>query len=460
MKMFTYCGNISTGEKQSYRGAVMHNSRRYGWRSSRKGQLAVALLLHTDDAKDPITNDDIAAFGASETIKELFPTGFIATQSDTVEGDWLLSSSAAYTDLPDSAKIDTPKLVVLTDAGLNEIDLRQRYNNCRSLIKAVGCTECPDKGLVCLRRGVPDTVEMPVVDHSGDSDIFKETLKNRKTTVGAFTYISPTLTIPDDHHFVPSLRHYEDHDFGNVESNSDKISTRNKTIAADNKFKKENCSVCPLKKSCTAFRNCAGPYPPSKDVTAQLLDTWAPKLTEPSPFTPWQFWALAMLGGVHGVYSRSSRSRYAVVLHGLRHSSRDGWGCDVWRAKGDISHLTTVRDYQTLRAVFENVLPETEEQAIKRGLTRPENDEAVALYLMLTEHSRSGRHRGGWGGDYYGLLYKELTNAGVRIKYSGPRYTRYSVVIDSYATYFKEISHRIGVSQLPKRTGLGIYPND
>lgn len=455
--MFTYCGNISTGEK-GYRGVVMHIGRRYRWNSYKRGQPDVALLLHSDDDSDPITDADLQAFSVDETIKKMFPRGFVAVPSDSVEGDWLLTTSAGYADLPDQAELDAPTLKILTDNNLTELDLRQRYNNCRSLIKAVGCKECPEKGLVCLSRGVPGNISSPMVSvEDAEETEFKDVLKNRETKVGAFTYISPTLTIPDDHHFVPSLRHYEDHDFSNIDTNSEKISKRNKKTAADRKFKKENCSVCPLQKACCAHRNCVGPYPLSDEITRMTLEKWRTRLEEPAPFKPWQFWALARLGGTPGTYRKTSNSRYSVALHGLTHTPRDGWHVVLWRSKSDIGHLTSIQDYGTLQGIFEGALPETEEDAVSRGLSRPSNDQSVALYLMLTDHERSLRHKGGWGGDYYGILYKALSESGVRIRFTGPRYVRYSATIDTYGAFFREITHRIGVTQIKKRSG---YAND
>ncbi len=461
MKMFTYAGNVSTGDKNKWSKKVVHRSRRYRWwgGTSAKGAPAIALLLHTDDTNDPITDKDLADFAKSDVVKRLFPNGFIATPSDVVESDWLLSASAKYAELPDAAQLDSPKLRVLMDDVIQDIDLRQRYNNCRSLLKAVGCNECPEKGMACLSRELSVQARETLPDRAEDEDTFKETLKNRKTTVGAFTYISPSLTIPDDHHFVPSLRHYEDHDFENIETNSEKISEKNKRTAADRKFKQENCSRCPLQKSCTSFRSCAGPYPSSDLITAEVMETWRERIEVPKPFEPWQFWALARSGGLEGKYRRSANSRYGVTLHGLDHHYRDGWRVVLWRSRTEFARLTDISDYETLRGIFPG-LPDTKEDAERRGIVRPENNAAIALYLMLTEHSRSMRYRGGWGGDYYGILYKSLGESGTHIRFCGPRYSRHSTTIDSYAKFYAEITHRIGVKQIPVRTGLKVYSND
>ena len=80
------------------------------------------------------------------------------------------------------------------------------------------------------------------------------------------------------------------------------------------------------------------------------------------------------------------------------------------------------------------------------------------MYLMLTEHNHSRMHRGGWGGDYYTLISKDLTNDGVEVRFGGPRYHRHRVSINTFADYRREIGYHLGVQQ--ERVRPGGHNND
>ena len=79
---------------------------------------------------------------------------------------------------------------------------------------------------------------------------------------------------------------------------------------------------------------------------------------------------------------------------------------------------------------------------------------------MLTQHHRSIRYKGGWGGDYYGIQYKQLSEEGVRIRFHGPRYQRHSTTIKDYAQFYGEIHSRLGVVQIRKRPEIRWCAND
>ncbi len=448
MKWFTYCGNTHTGEPNWNKTRVMHRQqrRRYGGPrnyASNTGELA--LLLHSDDKNDPITDADVTAMYADPLTQKLFPGGYYVLPSDASDGDRILTASTEYAGLPDQAKPDDGLVQIVTEDHLHSLNLRQRYNHCLSLVKAVGCAQCPDAGITCLRREVA-TVEEITGQTNVDSDTCRDLFENRVTKVGPFTYISPKLTIPEDHLFVPSMRHYADHDFGRIEDNSKQISDMNKQTAVNRKFKKEQCSRCPLNGPCSSFRSCRGPYPDAEMMAATLVAGLDEQIAE-GPFEPWQFWALARCGGAEGTYRVSRYRRYAVVLHGLKNTYRN-WTAVMYRDKCELVELSRSDDYETLRAVFPSLPDKEKALAYPDAYSRPENNVAVALYLKLLGHSYSERHKGGWGGCNYTLHYKQLNYDHVLVQYAGPNYPRGHVELKSFADFYKEISTKMSVDQI------------
>lgn len=449
MKWFTYCGNTSTVQRPAdrWRKKTSHAKRR--WRSSPSQDFG--LLLHSDDANDPITDDDVRGLLKDPVIEEFFPNGYFVLPAET-EGDVVITASEDYAVLPDHARSETPLLRIVDEDVIHEVDLRQRYNDCRSLIKAVGCGHCPDKGLACFQRGLPmeHRTTATTFGNRSDDETAKELLKNRVTKIGGFTYISPKLTVPEDHVFVPSYRHYEDHDFSRIDENSADIAAANKKAADGRQFRKKQCSKCPIRTECSAYRSCAGAYPPQEEMAQQILAEWESKLKD-GPFEPWQFWVIARAGGREGKHLRKR-----VILQGLEHTTR-GWRANVWRAKCQIKLLTSFTDYKELQSVFN--LPD--EDTVKRDAPywgRPENDQAVALYLLLTDQDRSLRRGGGWGGDRYSIPSKDLTNDGVTIRFAGPRWIGRSEDIKTFADYRREVGYYFGVRQ--ERIRLDGHAND
>lgn len=451
MKWFTYCNNTDTVHRESnaWRSNTTHK-RPYSWNRSDFG-----LLLQSDDEEDPITEADITALTGDPVLTELFPNGYFVMPIEDRDGAQIITAAESYVALPDRAQLSTPLLRVVAENASHTVSLRQRYNDCRSLVKAIGCADCPDKGLTCIRRALPvDATDL--IESKADDDDAKELLKNRVTKLGPFTYVSPKLTIPAGHVFVPSYRHYMDHDFAQIADNSTQISAATKKAAVNKRFRKENCSRCPLQRVCDNHRNCMGPYPSEEVMAAAVLEEYAAKLAA-GPFKPWQFWAIARGGGYLGQYQRK-----AVVLHGLEWASpwasESGWRAEVWREKCDLSRLTSFTDYDELREIFTG-LPDEQRAKENPYWGRPENDLAVALYLRLTEQTRSVVHRGGWGGDYYSLLYKTLRNDCVTVRFAGPRYYRHPADIRNFADYYSQINLRLGHSQEQVRTD-GVYPRN
>lgn len=450
MKWFTYCGNVDTVEREANRWRTKSSHAKRRWRGGK--QQSFGLLLHSDDEKEPITDDDVKGLLRDPVVERFFPNGYFVLPADN-ETDLIITASTGFAVLPDKAMPETPLLRIVDEEVIHAVDLRQRYNNCRSLVKAMGCEHCPDQGIKCFKRDLgPEYAALGTeFGNQPDDDLAKELLKNRVTKIGAFTYISPKLTIPEDHVFVPSYRHYADHDFERIAENSSVIAEANKKAADGRQFKKKQCVKCPIKSACSSYRSCVGPYPPSDEMVKQTLAKWEDKLQQ-GPFEPWQFWAIARGGGSLGTWSRKE-----VILQGLHHG-RDGWSARIWRSKCDVSYLTSFTDYKKLQEVFTNLPDEARVKEYQPGWGRPDNDLAVALYLMLTETDHSQRHRGGWGGDYYSLLYKDLNNDGVSVRFGGPRYHRNKVKINTFADYRREIGYHLGARQELVR--IGGHAND
>jgi hypothetical protein len=419
------------------------------------------LLLHSDDEADPITDNDIKAVIAAEEIRTLFPNGYYVLPGEA-ENTIVVTASTAYTVLPDKATLETPGLrIVYDDQPMQEINLRAQYNSCTSLIKAVGCQHCDDKGIVCLRRGLQSDVMLQNFDKRSDDDDAKEMFKNRKTKIGPFTYISPRLTIPDRHFFVPSFRHYDDHDFSMIETNSQTIGTNNKERAEYLRFKKNSCGVCPLRGSCHAYRSCVGHYPSEAEIAKQLLEEGLPLVENSAGFAPWQFWAVARCGGARAKYKR-----YEITIHGMERAyfaGRTGQRAVIFRTKTDVGRVTEVDNYDELKRLFSGLPDEETAKKYPEIWGRPENDVTAALYLRLMEFSETSRLHGsgGWGGKTsYGILAKRLQDRDVRVTYCNPRYERHSTEIKTFRQFFDEISHRLGVPQARVRDRLHHYAND
>lgn len=454
MKWFTYCSNVDTVERPADRWRTTSSHARKSWRRTDYKSRSFGLLLHSDDEKEPLTDDDVKSLLRDPVVEKFFPNGYFVLPADNDEMDLIITASTGFAVLPDKAQPETPLLRIVDDDVIHEVDLRQRYNNCRSLVKAMGCEYCPDKGIQCFKRdlGPAQAALGAEFGDQPDDDLAKELLENRKTKIGPFTYVSPKLTIPEGHVFVPSFRHYEDHDFSRIDENSEIISKASKKAADGQQFKKKQCVKCPIQRACSSYRSCKGPYPPSEEMVKQILAEWEPKLKD-GPFEPWQFWAIARGGGSYGKWQRKE-----VVLTGLNHHHREGWRAEIWRSKCDVSHLTNFTDYAKLREVFTNLPDEARVKEYQLGWGRPENDLAVALYLQLTEQHRSRVHRGSWGGDYYSLLYKDLNNDGVSVRFGGPRYHRNKVEINTFADYRREIGYHLGARQELVR--IGGHAND
>lgn len=447
MKWFTYCGNEQTGDdKRGYGrrgGYTTHRRRRY----NRYNRGHLGLLLHSDDENDPITEEDIQSLMKTPEIETLFPNGYYILPGQE-EGNVIITASSEYTTLPDKALLETPKLRIVYDdeAPPEEIDLRTRYNGCTSLIKAVGCEHCDLRGMACLKQSLGKDIKLENFGRGKDEDDIKELLKNRKTKIGAFTYISPRLTIPDRHYFVPSLRHADDHDFSMIDTNSANIGARNKEIAVHQRFKKKHCSVCPVQKNCGAYRSCRGPYPSEAEIAKRFIDEHLPSIENSELLKPWQFWAVARCGNYRARYNR-----YEITIHGLEKHYRygqAGWRAVVFRTKRDLCRVTEIDNYEELRKLFPN-LPD-EETALKypENWGRPKNDIATALYLRLTDFSETTRRfSAGWGKTTYGILSKRLENHYVQVQYCGARYERHATELKNFADFFSQISHKLGVPQ-------------
>lgn len=455
MKWFTYCGSQRTDERYSSWSKSTSHRARYSW-NRRKRDLA--LLLHSDDDDDPITEDDVQQLLKNELIQTLYPNGYYVLPGEE-EGQVIISASPAYASHPDDATIETPRLKIVYDheRPAVEVDLRTVYNKCTSLVKAVGCEHCELVGTACLTKHVTNAEPVSVFQTTHDEDDYKEMFKNRVTKIGPFTYISPRLTIPELHYFVPSLRHPEHHDFTQIDVNSAAIGKRNKEVAKDLRFKRTHCRVCPLKGACHAYRSCRGPYPTAAEISKQIIAEYEDVLQNSSGFLPWQFWVVARAGNYRTKYERKE-----VVIHGMETATRYGrlqWRAVIYRAKSDLRRITEIDNYDELRKLFPNLPDEQTALAMPRIWGRPSNDVAVALYLRLLDYTHTRRSfRSGWGRTSYGILAKRLEDNCVRVTYCSERYERYATDIESFAQFFEQIDYKLGVAQ--KSINPDAYSND
>lgn len=153
--------------------------------------------------------------------------------------------------------------VLCKDGEISSIDLAKTYLNCTKPHRIiVGCSECSQQEL---------RMEDCIIRHTGDkawtdvwnSDLYtaekaRKILKNRKTKIAYFTFISPKFT--QDDAFGPYYRDLVDHDFMQVYPQMLKQKRKDMEPKRYRRYEKEVCTVCAMAKYCGRPKECPGPY--------------------------------------------------------------------------------------------------------------------------------------------------------------------------------------------------------
>lgn len=299
-----------------------------------------------------------------------------------------LVSSVLEADLPDEATIETALIRFYKNGVEHTINLRERYNQCLSLFKAVGCRHCPEKGAPCLAQasgGVPAFTDIPL-----DAEDVLEGLADSKLVIAGHEFVHPTSTRTKE--FSKKLRRFDQHDFDAVEENDKNRSRRASDGADTKKFKKTQCVKCVIRMSCDRSSWCKGAYPPEADIITQS-DARLTEALKKSAWPEWQLWEVARKMG-----ELAKHSRWNIVLTGLKLQGADGIAATVHRAKGSITEYGKLKTYEEIAKVFNLALTEEAALLAKRG---PVKDPKLRAVLWLTLNTPNARQSTGWGGRRY-----------------------------------------------------------
>jgi len=345
---------------------------------------------------------DVEKVAAMPELEKIFSNGYFVTQvgeKNPEARSWygyhdhaappekklhVLVSTHLSQQEPDKAPLEGADLRFFINGKPHTLNLRQRYNQCLSLFKAVGCAHCPDRGMKCLSEGVGFELPQRLSPAHQEEDLWDH-LRENFPKLGEFTLVKPGSTRTAA--FSKAIRSYWEHDFDEMEKNHKKRSEASIHAAETKKFKKTECVKCPIKDSCDRSRWCKGAYPPVEDI----IEMSERRLTETlakSAWPEWQLWEIARAMG-----ETTKVSRWNVILTGLKLQGTDGIVATVHRSKRDISQFGMLKTYEDIAKAFKLALTEKEVPKT-RG---PLKDKKLRALLWLTLKTGRGRRRYGWG---------------------------------------------------------------
>ena len=328
--------------------------------------------------------------------------------------------------MPDEAPLGAAPVVFYKDGEKIEVNLRQRYNQCLSLFKAVGCNQCPEKGLPCLSEGAG----RPIGQNGSaaiDSDDLLEKLKKTKPEIGGYAFVHPSLTKRKT--FSKAIRSWWEHSFDEIDSNKKELSRNSSNAAQTKKFKKTYCSVCPIQSGCDRARSCKGPYP-RENVLIQESVAALNEVVKTSPLKPWQIWELNARVG-----DRAKHSRWEVVLMGVQYKKDVGLVPCVFRAKTSIVEYQNLKTYEDIAAVF-NLATKEEDAA-----PAPTDQKRLALWWQALQLHGWGKR--GWAPRF--VIGAAARNEKVSVHWAHNRYLGW----DTSLFGFGDISSQISYGRLP-----------
>jgi hypothetical protein len=397
--------------------------------------------LYYEDTEQPLAVEALQGEVQSKWVQALFgKTPYILPYH---KGFVVTNDNRFQTTLPDQPG---EKLVHIgTPAKIMTVDLDQRYRDCNHIVKiALGCSDCPDKGTVCVSRGVGINVNGNPHIHTQDEVAASAKIYSKDS---AFEFVSPQMTRMLD--FQPVFRHPEEHDFSKMGEWAATLSARATKGAVNRKFKKEQCSKCPLEYSCDQYRSCKGRYPSEADMTKAALALWMPRVKDKTknPFKPWQFWALARINNIEIVWNPHKRGHRPrkTNLCGLEWNSTEGWYVRAEYTRWASLAFKSI-DYNWLCALFPT-LPKTKADAEKRNLAKPPvSQKSLALWLAMfgTTHGTHRNH--GFGGGRTHDINGRILSPTPKVcfawsdRYASPGYSR---EIPSWRYFWSEISHTL-----------------
>lgn len=386
------------------------------------------LLFH--DTEEDLHQVDLEKLQQSSELDAIFPNHcFLSlvtlTVGNTKRSYVLVTMHPGMYPTPDKA--DTFGIPMRVCGRPEFLYLRHKFNGCRSLIKnALGCAKCPDNGLSCLKLGLPSTWDCEEMNK----------LRNMKTQIAGFTYVSPVLTRQD--HFEFTERDWVCHNFDLVAPNHKMRVENAQEAAATRNFRKKACNVCPLKGFCKRWEarptHCNGPMPSSDEIDRLTLAKFMPLLKE-APFPEWQFWAASLFAG-HTSDEKHANRR--VRFTGIKLDKSDGFRFQMYYDAAPMTEAFTTSDYETIR-VYVPHLPATAKEA--RELINI-SDHAKALYFASLERHWGSEHRTFCGSASYDVGYRVVNRGSVSVHWRHSRCFGLEDTVDSWRAYADTFGHK------------------
>ena len=381
--------------------------------------VATGLFFYDDDRA--LTEQDAPEIYNSDAVKELYPLRYI----DYTRGGIFIYPfpNAVY---PDAANGDE-QLNFVIEEKLVQIGLRQRFNDCRSLVKFVGgCRACDDRGRNCVSKAIPIIGNPDFGWVTREEEEVLETCK--KKPIASYQYVSPVLTKQRHCHFDTAHRYLREHDFNaDTRESWSKLRSDASVKAGENRrFKKEHCSICPVEPRCGSYRYCRGPYPEEGASINIVLDIWHARL-EDSGISLDYFWRVASSGG------------FKNFVHNRKKSSFMGWHwkdgkftyMGMYNRRAERFALTTedLAKYELLREHGEG----------------PPSRLTQALYFMSLSVLEGPTRQGhGWGYSYpWHVMYRNIDNGSLQIGWCDNRGPRLTEHVESISEFFARLAPRL-----------------
>ena len=334
--------------------------------------------------------------------------------------------------------------------GIRTINLKETYYQCSAMEKHVmGCEGCvrETKSPGCdiknsFTNGIPP-------DIIGEAEIHG--LRNRKTAINGFTFISPRLTRTEP--FQKSGRVANEHDFTEIDHWSEVASRGSVEKARIDRFIKDSCSSCMAKEECHGpyseferahFQYCKGAYPTTEDKAVKhLLDNYS------IPYSDGELNELIDNLGSGEFRLKGNRFKVLLDFEVIKDELVFGWR--YLTSPSGISRVDNIKNAVEMVIDTNNINPETPKIKI--------TDECKALMICsgMIKHSPSSRQI--WHKTKYPVLQKTIDSRCTSkplvtfgfgyntMKKKRGRYLPYTLEIKSLLEFMEFYSHIPGLPQ-------------
>jgi len=369
------------------------------------GDSACALFFHKDG--EDVTEEEINAIAKDPLCRSLMGDYGVMTCDRYEKDDYseiLVSREVRDLVVPRLEKAQPEDTVILFTPN-NEperIRLQDVYYGCKLPRRAIiGCDNCfeSETKTNCVFKDCWEPMENADVDVTVADAI--QSLKNRKSMIAGFTYLSPMLT--RDTHFVSPYRHHTNHCFSCVEENSSIARQGLKERGRLRRFRENACSKCLVREAChhTAegryIKLCKGPYVDTeKEANATVVKN------AKVPFTNKQLLFLALNSGE--LDARYNRRIYWATFRYTSHGLTFGL---CRKTTGKFERIETFEEAEKIIRQCNNVVFE-----VKNFKALTLQQKAVLIELARAHYSPV--QRGRWHRTQYealGIEYSQWNNS-------------------------------------------------